>query len=428
MIIFHEGLPGSGKSFEAMTNRIIPALKEGRKVCAYMEGLNVARIAECAEMTEAEVNALLQQVKREDVLRMWELAPNDSLVVIDELQNFWPVKGGQISPEVTQWVAEHRHKGQDIVAMGQSMKDCNALWKRRISQLVRFQSREAIGQPDKYNWIVLKATAPEQFKETTKGSGRYDPKFFGTYASHEADTDNKTTYKDAKAVVWNNPFFKKWLPLYGVALLAAIGFIVWFFQSGGGMVNKSEPPAKQASAEKHGPTIPNAKREALANPAPPPAPVPLAAAPRGPTPEIMPADWLAERIRDNRLRLVGSMRKASGGSVGIVEIRAQEGSRLLERFTFRELAGLGWVVLASPDTAFAELRKGQYKFIASSWPLEDDRGRVSEVDNARIAGDGSQAPFIADQNLNVQSAPLPVAPPAREGGGVSQTAPKLASR
>ena len=46
MIIFHEGLPRSGKSYEAMVKHVLEALKQGRKVFAYVEGLNHEKIAE----------------------------------------------------------------------------------------------------------------------------------------------------------------------------------------------------------------------------------------------------------------------------------------------------------------------------------------------------------------------------------------------
>lgn len=51
MLIFHEGLPGSGKSYEALVSHIIPRLKDGRTVDAYIEGLNFEKIAELAEIT-----------------------------------------------------------------------------------------------------------------------------------------------------------------------------------------------------------------------------------------------------------------------------------------------------------------------------------------------------------------------------------------
>ena len=46
MIVFHEGLPGSGKSYEACVMHIIPALKAGRDVLTNINGINHKKFAE----------------------------------------------------------------------------------------------------------------------------------------------------------------------------------------------------------------------------------------------------------------------------------------------------------------------------------------------------------------------------------------------
>lgn len=45
MIIFHEGLPGSGKSYEALVKHIIPSLEKGRKVYARLNGFNYEKVS-----------------------------------------------------------------------------------------------------------------------------------------------------------------------------------------------------------------------------------------------------------------------------------------------------------------------------------------------------------------------------------------------
>lgn len=67
MIVFHEGLPGAGKSYESMVRRIIPALQKGRRVVAYVEALDPGRIAIAAELNEEQLRALLVSVTREQL-------------------------------------------------------------------------------------------------------------------------------------------------------------------------------------------------------------------------------------------------------------------------------------------------------------------------------------------------------------------------
>ena len=45
MIYFHEGLPGSGKSYEAMVHHMIPALRNRRRVVTNIHGINYEKIA-----------------------------------------------------------------------------------------------------------------------------------------------------------------------------------------------------------------------------------------------------------------------------------------------------------------------------------------------------------------------------------------------
>jgi zona occludens toxin len=59
-ILFYEGLPGAGKSYEAMATQIIPFLQKGREVVAYIEGLDHERIAVAADMPVERVRAGVQ--------------------------------------------------------------------------------------------------------------------------------------------------------------------------------------------------------------------------------------------------------------------------------------------------------------------------------------------------------------------------------
>ena len=52
MIIFHEGMPRSGKSYASTKDHIVPALKKGRAIYARLDGLNYPQLAELAEITE----------------------------------------------------------------------------------------------------------------------------------------------------------------------------------------------------------------------------------------------------------------------------------------------------------------------------------------------------------------------------------------
>ena len=220
MLIFHEGLPGAGKSYEAMVHQVLPALEKGRKVFAYIEGLDHGKIAEVLDESEERIKQLLIPLDRDQVPTIYDHVENDALVVIDELQNFFPSGRQKLSDQMTQFVTEHRHRGLDILCMGQDLRDCHNLWKRRISQKVVFVKLDAVGMSKRYRWTVQKATTGEKFHDIRSGVRKYDPKYFGIYASHTDDTENTADFKDDRANIFKTPFFKSMhvfkIILYGV--------------------------------------------------------------------------------------------------------------------------------------------------------------------------------------------------------------------
>lgn len=228
MIIFHEGLPGSGKSYEAALNQIIPALKKGRKVFAYIEGLNHQKFSEVSGIELDKVKSLLVQLEKDQVFTVYEHVENDSLVILDELQDFWPSVRSKLDEKITEFVTQHRHRGIDIVCMGQDHRDCHLLWKRRIDTLLRFVKRDAIGRKNDYTWTSHKQNAGK-FEQLRSGKGSYDPANFGLYASHSDGVESIDAHEDDRTNILKSAAFTTWLPLFGLVLLYAIYYIWGFF-------------------------------------------------------------------------------------------------------------------------------------------------------------------------------------------------------
>ena len=152
MIIFHEGLPGSGKSYEALVKHIIPSLQKGRKVYARLNGFNHEKVSKLTGKTVDELKDLYTEITEEQVHTVYDLVENDSLLVLDELQNFFPSGRQKLSDEMTQFIAEHRHRGMDIICMGQALADCHTTWKRRIERKITFLKLSMLGMDKKYKW------------------------------------------------------------------------------------------------------------------------------------------------------------------------------------------------------------------------------------------------------------------------------------
>lgn len=409
MIIFHEGLPRAGKSYEAMAERIVPSIAKGRPVVAYVEGIDHAQIAKLANVTEERCRELLRAVTRDElqgtqvdektrkevtVDHLPELVVDNAMVVLDEAQNFWGNRA-RLGAAMTKLITEHGHRGIDIVLMGQDIRDVHATWRRRVELKLSFLKLNGLKLPKALQWLFLGKLGTEgNYSVTTyrhKGGDEYerlglavrtyDPRYFGTYKSYVADDTNTEVYEDKRAQAWNHPLLK-----YAVPGFVAAG--IWGGYSAWSYFHPDAPQTAKAPAAEQRPSGPYV---------PPPARPPAAAAPApAAAPAVDQRSPIERRMADlstkGRIRLAGLA--SMGGRVSGVVEWVQGGSTVVERLTLDALRGLGVGVVVSGDVV--QLGVGDYRELATPWPLED-LGRVSEVRQSQIRG--PQSPQAA--------APLP---------------------
>lgn len=277
MLIFHEGLPGSGKSYEALVSHIIPRLKEGRTVDAYIEGLNFEKIAELAEITLEECQDQLKQITREQVPAINEHVRDKSLVIIDESQNFWPTGRQRLPDPIIQFITEHRHRGLDVVLMGQNLNDVHSMWRNRIDKKFVFMKLDAVGQAKRYSWTSYKGSLrPDgqrsriEFEKLTGGIRQYDPKYFGSYASTTSEDNEMGVYEDDRTNIFKSAKFKYGLPIAALLFIGGLWFAIdtmLNFNSKTG----AEDLAKQ-EAQQHEVASPSSPGQPAPRPEPPPKP------------------------------------------------------------------------------------------------------------------------------------------------------------
>lgn len=316
MIIFHEGMPRSGKSYEAMVLQIIPALQKGRPVDAYIEGLNFEKIAEVAEMPVERVRELLQQIEEGQVKEFHRFTRDNALVVLDEAQDFWPTGRQRLDEATTKAITQHGHRGQDILLMGQVFTDVHKLWRGRVSQKNFYLKLDAVGAENRYSCLVEKARKPERFERVTfNPKGVYDPKYFGTYASHVDSSIQTENFKDARADI-RNTFFVRWtLPIVGGLAIWGLWFIWGYFHP--------DTPAKPVPAA-----------GAASSPVVAPASVAQPA-----SPAAKPSKPIIEQWNERYRPRLAYLYQQGGVYLGAVEW--WDGDTLRDRLTFVELAIMG---------------------------------------------------------------------------------------
>ncbi|WP_019864829.1 zonular occludens toxin family protein [Methylovulum miyakonense] len=353
MIICHEGLPRSGKSYEAVVSRILPALKEGRKVFAYIEGLNHQQFADLLDKSLEEMQRLLVFVPKEHVKQIHLHVENDALVIIDELQDFFPMSKQPLDEQQTTFVTQHGHRGLDIIVMTQDHRDCHMLWKRRIDQLITFVKRDAVGQPNAYTWTTYKQRAGK-FEKLNSGSGKYDPKYFGLYSSHEPTTLNKGNYADDRANILKSPAFRFYFPAFFVALCFSIYYLYGFFHGAHPVVKvKTKPPIEQP---------PKDRPPEMAMPAN------TAATDKPPEKPTATANYLDDILAKYKPRLVGLVEnKERTKMVAIIEF-LDESNRVYERLTIPQIVGFGYFVVRKPYGLL--LMNGQHQYSVTAFPID----------------------------------------------------------
>lgn len=211
-----EGIPGSGKSYEAVAFHVIGALEKGRKVITNlplkvdMFGAMDPRWPALIEIRRAPqpVRGTWDQAaagRDEPAFRLFddghtEPAPqgvdlfghvwdfytdwkgpdgNGPLFIIDECHVPLPALGTPV--EVVQWFKIHRHFNADVLLMTQSFRDMCQPIARLIAMLVKCRKADILGRADHY---IRKVHGGYRGAVISTEQRKYKPEYFGLYRSH----------------------------------------------------------------------------------------------------------------------------------------------------------------------------------------------------------------------------------------------------
>jgi zona occludens toxin len=358
-IIFHEGLPRSGKSYEAMSRHIAKALREGRPVDAYIEGIDHEKIAAAVELPVDRVRELLRAFTREEVPTMHGQVRANALIVIDEAQNFWPTGRQRLDAATTQFITEHGHRGQDILLMGQVLTDVHKLWRGRVEMKMVFTKLNGVGLETRYNVATWKAPTPEKFVKLGDQVGSYDPRWFGTYSSHVDSSIQTGNYKDDRANILKGWKFKFGIPAVLILGVVSIGYLVWFM-SGGAAGQAAKPVAAAAAAWAR-----------VARPAARPA-----------APKAADLPFVVSLNSKFRPRLAGY---AQLGAWSEGHVEWYDGDRLVERLSFTDIRRLGTAVSVVAGGSLIAVVGDRY---VTHWPAPERAkgGQVPAVPALSLGG------------------------------------------
>ena len=388
MLVFHEGLPGAGKSYEAIVFHILPSIKAGRNVITNIEGVNNAKLAELSGIPERFVDEMVDCCDFADVSDVEERvklqreyivanAKNDSLVVIDEIQDLFPTGRQKLPPDQQKFFTEHRHEGQDIILMGQDFRDCHNIIRRRVKRKIVFTQLTALGQSKRYRWSANEATTAEKFKEITTGIRSYEKKYFGSYASHTKKTKNTNVYADKRTNIFHTPLFKWGIPICLAMGYFSINHLVGFFTDPSAISSEntvssvsSAPKVQQASL------VTSQQRSAPKQVSTASLKTPLKTQSnqsQEDNQEPQPIDVFDQDVRRWRPRLSGVIESEDGRLYARVEV-LDKTLHTKDIYSLEALHALGWSTSLTP--AGLTVEKEGVRHLIRPWPI-DPFGRAS---------------------------------------------------
>jgi zona occludens toxin len=411
-IEFHEGLPGAGKSYEAVVFHIIPAIKQRRTVVSNIRGLNVEKIAELSGQPVALVELLIINVEPAEqdgetgeiqrcINQMCDQTPDNALIVWDEIQDYFPSGSYKMPHNQQKFWTEHRHRGLDIIVMGQDRGDCHKLIRNRIRTVIYFLKLEAIGRPTKYKWEIYQKQQFGRFVKTGSGTREYEQQFFGTYMSVRREGVQKSVYQTARTnMLANNHSLVFGVPLAFAAAVYAVYHLYGFFHGAPStptsavkverpaltnpppeLVATAQPAAQQAQPVQHGQT----------NPEPPP-----------------PIDYFDNLAAQYQVRaagiIVSETDRPGKDIIGKIEL-LDESYHIKEALTVSEIRALGWTVTATGYGLLLE--KQDVAHVARAWPI-DVYGRVDQHTRNALGTAGGEAPAGAQAAGRPAGSPVTV--------------------
>lgn len=399
MLVFNEGVPGSGKSYDAMKNHILPAIKAGRKVYARLNGLEdpsrVEKIATYLKMPAEQVRELLHHMPSADVFSSFQAVQDEAgewslperfhnaLIVIDEVHDFYI--GGtreQLPKPVEQFFALHRHFGCDVLTMTQFYKRIHPAIRYRIERKAAFQKLSVLGKKgeDAYRVTRYTTVAPDRYEKIGGETHQYDAAIFPLYKGIAKDEVQTEVYSAGRLSLW-----KTMLPRAAIIVplgLFSVWFLLDFFTGGGAALVKTEAVQKPAkiAPQSAGPTV---------TPAAPNVPRIEAAAEirKAKLAQLTPEQRYVWELSDRaRIRLSAVIGEG-------MDVRALvewvDGSQVvIERLSLTQLRALG--ILCQVHPYGVRLQARDEALIATAWPLDrplrDVEPRLYDTSGARRDG------------------------------------------
>ncbi|SHF27671.1 zona occludens toxin [Lampropedia hyalina DSM 16112] len=421
MINAIEGIPGSGKSYEAVVYHILPSLQQGRKVITNLP-LNIERLSAIDPRYRDLIDVRTQPAP---ILGIWDssnIAKSPAFQLFEDghtetpsvdVSTFGSVwdyytdwkRDDGIGPlyvidechvaldrigtpkAVIEWYKLHRHYNADVLLLTQSTRDINQPIARLIATLIRCRKVDILGRKNAY---IRRVFAGYRGAEIQQDERPYMPQYFDLYSSHTQG--RAVAEEDSRDVTPLMVKFKRWRRLYYVFMFGFIAYTIHFLF----FSDRDNNPDHQFP-QQHKPVNPPPQNSALTEPPPPslspepllpPQPPPVSEPPPLPPPSPKPSG-----VYDHQqIHMTGHI--VMGGR-SLTSFVVSDGNRQMYDVTSDDMqaAGYEWQRLG-PCAGWLILGSNRRAITCDAPPLNDGSlGRPIVVDSSTGArSDGRASP------------------------------------
>lgn len=237
------GVPGSGKTYEVVTEVILPALRSGRRVVSNIAGLHYEEMRAYLIMEGIADDAIgsFEAVTKEQIggRKFWAadgvetlVRPGD-LVVLDECWR-WMSAGVRIPDDMFAFLREHRHfvdaqgVSCDVVLITQHMSDLDRKVKVVVEKHFVMEKLKRLGLSKSYTVDVYNGPRGTKAAHLRRIIRKYNKDFFCFYSSYEGKGGDEREV-DKRINVLRRPMVLVFLIVVPVLFLAGtIGtYRVW---------------------------------------------------------------------------------------------------------------------------------------------------------------------------------------------------------
>ncbi|MGJ7569632.1 zonular occludens toxin domain-containing protein [Variovorax sp. RB2P76] len=258
-----EGIPGSGKSYEANVFQALEALKEGRKVIT-----NLPMAVDAYAAIDPSYRSLIElRYVPAPVRGTWDANRVDPatgqgeafelfadgrvepaaagarvfgtvwcywsdwkhpktgrgpLFIIDECHVAMPRLG--TDKAVVEWYKLHRHFNADVLLATQKFRQMCQDIAELMAMVIKVRKADVLGKPDEY---IRKVHAGYRGAVIQEGVRKYEPHFFSLYRSHTQGNSVLETGATDVSVI--SVKIKRWTRISWTLSAVAVAFAVWVF-------------------------------------------------------------------------------------------------------------------------------------------------------------------------------------------------------